>query len=125
MSNEAALTPAHGSALGLAVHAIMQNLGGDAALVDAHGDDQITQGRLAKIDSEFISVEQKPDAVANLAHTFAVFRVATDGGERFKLSPERCLFLLIDQRPKGWYVQLMQDPAGWWDDFIGACSRRA
>jgi len=28
--------------------------------------------------------------------------------------------MLIHQRPKGWHVQLMREPAGWWDDFMAA-----
>jgi len=34
-----------------------------------------------------------------------VFRLGETDGERFKLRPERALFMLIDQRPKGWHVQ--------------------
>jgi len=56
----------------------------------------------------------------NLAHTFGVFRIGGDDNARFKLSPERCCFMLVDQRPKGWHVQVTQDPAGWWDDFMAA-----
>ena len=98
MSDE--LTPGHGSALGLAVHACMQNLGGDAALVGAQADDDtVTPGRLAKVGDQFVIVEQMANMATNLAHTFGVFRIGGTDGERFKLSPERCCFMLIDQRP--------------------------
>ena len=80
MSDDTALTPAHGSALGLAVLAIMQNLSGEAALIGAHDDnDQVTYGALARVGEKFVVVEQKADAVANLAHTFGLVQDQRDG----------------------------------------------
>lgn len=38
-----------------------------------------------------------------------MFRLGETDGERFKLRPERALFMLIDQRPKGWHVQDRSD----------------
>jgi hypothetical protein len=101
----------------------MQNLSGEAALIGAHDDnDQVTYGALARVGEKFVVVEQKADAVANLAHTFGVFKInETDGehGERFKLSPERCAFLLTE-RPQGWHVDVRQHPDGWWYDVMDA-----
>lgn len=89
MSDQTAPIPAHGSALGLAVHAIMQNLGGDAALVGAHADDEVTPGQLARVGKKFVIVEHMANMVTNLTHTFTVFRIGETEGERFKLSRER------------------------------------
>ena len=112
------MTP-DGSALGLALHAVMQRLGGDAALIGAHDDDgRVTPGRIARVGKDFVIVEQL--ATPSLAHTFGLFRIGAPGAERFRLCPERCLVMLSERRPKGWHVQLMQDPAGWWADFRAA-----
>ena len=81
-----------GAALGLAVHACMQNLGGDAALAGAHADDEARPGKLARVGNEFVIVEQMANMATNLAHTFAVFRIGETEVERFKLSRERAVF---------------------------------
>ena len=121
INDETALTPAHESALGLAVHACMQTLGGEAALIGANtDDDKITYGALARVGEKFIIVEQKAGAVANLAHTFGVFRICETDGERFKLSPDRCVFIFIDRRPTGWHVDVRQHPDKWWYDLMDA-----
>jgi len=114
----------NGEALGVTLHAIMQSKGGDASLIDANGDGAITPGRIARAGDQFVVVEQPADLAANRAHTFGIFRLDANGNERFTLSPERCVCLLTDQRPRGWDVQLyalakrsVGDPAGWWDEF--------
>jgi len=28
--------------------------------------------------------------------------------------------MLIDQRPKGWHIDVRQHPDRWWDDFMAA-----
>ena len=47
-------------------------------------------------------------------------KVNETDGPRFKSDPQHVCFMLIDQRPKGRHVQLVQDPVGWWDDFMAA-----
>ena len=124
------LTPAHSDYINAAVHAIMQKLGGDAALVEAIASDDIAPDKLARVGKQFVVVEQFADVATNRPHAFAVYKIGAiaadtvdllaEPAERFKLDSKSVFCVLADQRPKGWHVQLMQGTAGWWEEFMAA-----
>lgn len=78
-------------------------------------------GRHARIGKGYVIVERPANLAANRVHTLAVFRNGETEGERFRLDPSRALFMMTDQRPKGWQVRIWRDdPVGWWSDFMRA-----